>query len=166
MAKKILALAAMACVIGMPAAFAAAPATLLGSLPNVARKSLAPLFTANAIGQAGLNGQVPGSPSEVLSRLRLSLTKAGYIEQPIRTTAGDWGFSVTWSAPSSVTVDGTPQGKQAVLVTQATALAPGKLNLNIRFEALAPITNSSTPAQPEPQALPSTHGLIAPRGLF
>lgn len=45
-----------------------------------------PLFTANAIGQVGLNGQLAGTPSELLDQLRVALTKAGYVEQPIRTT--------------------------------------------------------------------------------
>ena len=142
------------------------PAALLNTLPVAARKSLAPLFTANAIGQAGLNGQIAGGPSELLEQLRQSLTKAGYAEQPIRTTIGAWGFSATWAPPSGVTVDGTPQGQQAVLVTQATALGPGKLNLNLRFEAVAPIPQQPAAAQQEPPNSKPASGLSIPRGLF
>jgi hypothetical protein len=166
MARTLLASAAMPCLLGATAAFAAPPASLLGGLPASTKKSLAPLFTANAIGQTGLNGQIPGTPAELLDRLRQSLTKAGYAEQPIRTTVGAWGFSATWATPAGVTVDGTPQGQQAVLVTQATALAPGKLNLNIRFEAVAPIAQPSEPAQQQPATSQPSSGFPLPRGLF
>jgi len=166
MSRRLIALAAAACLAAVPAAFAAAPAALLNTLPVAARKSLAPLFTANAIGQAGLNGQLPGTPNELLDQLRLALTKAGYVEQPIRTTMGTWGFSATWAPPSGVVVDGTPQGQQAVLVTQATALGPGKLNLNLRFEAVAPIPQQPAAAPQEPANAKPAPGLSIPRGLF
>lgn len=143
------------------AAFAAAPGALLKGLPAGARASLAPMFTANAIGQTGLNGQLKATPQALIDQLRASLTKAGYSEQPIRTTIGAWGFSATWAPPSGTTVDGTPSGQTAVLVTQATALSPDTLNLNIRFEGIAASTSAAS-AQPSQQ--PS--GLSLPRGLF
>ena len=119
------------------------------------------MFTANAIGQTGLNGQLKATPQALIDQLRASLTKAGYSEQPIRTTIGAWGFSATWAPPSGTTVDGTPSGQTAVLVTQATALSPDTLNLNIRFEGIAARTSAAS-AQPSQQ--PS--GLSLPRGLF
>ena len=109
---------------------------LLSSLPTEATAGLAPLFTANALGQAGLNGQIQGTPMSVFGALKQSLTKAGYQEQPIRTTQGSWGFSATWALPDGVQVDGAAPGKTAVLVTQATALGPDRVNLNIRFEGI------------------------------
>lgn len=142
-------------------------ASVLGSLPPSARQGLSPLFTANAIGQAGLNGQRKGTPQALLDLLRGSLSKAGYAEQPIRTTIGAWGFSVTWAPPAGISVDGTPGGQQAVLVTQATALAPDKLNLNIRFEAVAPLASQGQSQQGTGSDAPSARPSISvPRGLF
>lgn len=147
--------------------FAKPAASVLSNLPTPAKQGLSPLFTANALGQAGLNGQRKGSPQALLDLLRGALGKAGYAEQPIRTTIGAWGFSVTWAPPADISVDGTSVGQQAVLVTQATALAPDKLNLNIRFEAVAPLAPQGQ-AQPAtgndtPSARPS---ISVPRGLF
>ena len=45
-----------------PAAMAEPAAELLGALPNAVKTGLAPLFSGNAIGQAGLNGQLQGTP--------------------------------------------------------------------------------------------------------
>ena len=142
-------------------------ASVLNSLPTPAKQGLTQLFTANAIGQAGLNGQRKGSPQALLDQLRGSLSKAGYAEQPIRTTIGAWGFSATWAPPASTSVDGTPGGQQAVLVTQATALAPDKLNLNIRFEAVAPLPSQGQTQQGAGSDTPSARPSISvPRGLF
>lgn len=143
---------------------------LLKALPTTTRASLSPLFTANAIGQTGLNGQLKGTPQGLLDGLRASLSKAGYAEQPIRTTTGAWGFSATWAPPSGTTVDGTPNGQVAVLVTQATALGPDKLNLNIRFEAVAPMASqgqsSAQPKSTEQDTPANRPSISVPRGLF
>ncbi|KGG32792.1 hypothetical protein [Prochlorococcus sp. MIT 0701] len=119
-----------------PAALAEKPSVLLNTLPQEVRGKLASLFTANAIGQTGLNGQLNGTPATLFPIVKSALTKAGYSEQPIRTTIGPWGFSATWAPPSGVSVDGTASQKTAVLVTQATALGPERVNLNVRFEGL------------------------------
>jgi hypothetical protein len=50
-----------------------------------------------------------------------------------------------------------------VLVTQATALAPGKLNLNLRFEGVAPL-QSSQPQTEQKESQPT--GLSLPKRLF
>lgn len=121
------------------------------------------MFMANAIGQTGLNGQRAGTPEQLLTQLRQSLSQAGYAEQPIRTTIGAWGFSATWAAPKGTSVDGTASGQEAVLVTQATALAPGKLNLNLRFEGVAPL-QSSQPQTEQKESQPT--GLSLPKRLF
>ena len=114
-------------------------AQVLNELPSSATWSLSPMFMANALGQTGLNGQRDTTPETLLNQLRESLEKAGYSEQPIRTTIGAWGFSATWTSPDAIAIDGTTSGKEAVLVTQATAIGPSKVNLNIRFAEVAPI---------------------------
>ena len=119
-----------------PAALAEKPSVLLNTLPKEVRGKLAPLFMANAIGQTGLNGQLNGTAETLFPIVKSALTKAGYSEQPIRTTIGPWGFSATWAPPIGVSVDGTASQKTAVLVTQATALGPERVNLNVRFEGL------------------------------
>ena len=134
--RKFLVATTLAFATLVPAALAETPSALLNALPKAVNGQLAPLFTANAIGQAGLNGQLNGTPSAVFETVKAALTKAGYREQPIRTTIGAWGFSATWAPPTEVTVDGTASEKSAVLVTQAAALGPERLNLNIRFEGL------------------------------
>lgn len=154
---------AIAVAFGPLAALAAAPAALLNQLPAASRQALAPMFMANAIGQTGLNGQRAGTPEQLLTQLRQSLSQAGYAEQPIRTTIGAWGFSATWAAPKGTSVDGTASGQEAVLVTQATALAPGKLNLNLRFEGVAPL-QSSQPQTEQKESQPT--GLSLPKRLF
>ena len=121
------------------AVFAAPPAKVLSELPSAATLSLSPIFLASAIGQTGLNGQRDTTPEKLLNQLRQSLEKAGYSEQPIRTTVGAWGFSATWATPDGVEIDGTNSGQEAVLVTQAAAIAPGRVNLNIRFDGVAPL---------------------------
>ena len=119
-----------------PAALAEKPSVLLNTLPQEVRGKLAPLFMANAIGQTGLNGQLNGTAETLFPIVKSALTKAGYSEQPIRTTIGPWGFSATWAPPTGVSVDGTASQKTAVLVTQATALGPERVNLNVRFDGL------------------------------
>lgn len=166
MSKRISAIAAVMVLLGGSAAFAEAPSALLKALPAAAKGSLATLFTANAIGQTGLNGQLKGTPQGLLDQLRASLSKAGYAEQPIRTTIGAWGFSATWAPPAGKSVDGTPQGQTAVLVTQATALGPDKLNLNIRFEGIAASSAETHPDHHNTEPSQRPAGLSMPRGLF
>lgn len=127
---------ALLTALQVPLAQAAPPSTLLADLPKPVKGSLSTLFLGNAVGQTGLNGQLSGTPEALLLKLKDALSKAGYSEQPIRTTVGAWGFSATWAPPAGITVDGTPAGKTAVLVTQATALGPNRLNLNVRFEGI------------------------------
>jgi len=154
MSKRISAIAAVMVLLGGSAAFAEAPSALLKALPAAAKGSLATLFTANAIGQTGLNGQLKGTPQGLLDQLRASLSKAGYAEQPIRTTIGAWGFSATWAPPA---------GKS---VTQATALGPDKLNLNIRFEGIAASSAETHPDHHNTEPSQRPAGLSMPRGLF
>lgn len=134
--RAILMAAALSMATLTPAALAEPAASVLSALPKAVKGGLAPLFTGNAIGQAGLNGQVKGTPASVFSQVKQALTQAGYQEQPIRTTQGGWGFSATWAPPAGVAVDGTASGKTAVLVTQGTALGPDLVNLNVRFEGI------------------------------
>ena len=127
------------------------------------------MFMANAIGQTGLNGQRDTTPEKLLNQLRQSLEKAGYSEQPIRTTIGAWGFSATWATPDGVEIDGTNSGQQAVLVTQATAIAQGKMNLNIRFEGVAPMQGQKSQAGSEQESKPTTNiniNIPSPRRFF
>ena len=126
----------MSFALAAPPALAAPAASLLNALPKAVNGALTPLFTGNAIAQAGLNGQRKGTPSTVFAQVKQALIQAGYSEQPIRTTIGAWGFSATWAPPPGVTVDGTAAGKTAVLVTQGTGLGPELVNLNVRFEGI------------------------------
>lgn len=117
-------------------ALAAPAASLLADLKLPAGTRLAHLFAANAIGQTSLNGQVAQTPEGLLSAVRSSLEQQGYRERTINTVSGAWGFNLVMEPPADVQVDGTQPGKTAALVVQSTALGPGKLNLNIRFEGL------------------------------
>ena len=151
------------------AVFAAPPAKVLSELPSSATWSLSPMFMANAIGQTGLNGQRDTTPEKLLNQLRQSLEKAGYAEQPIRTTVGAWGFSATWATPDGVEIDGTNSGQQAVLVTQATAIAQGKTNLNIRFDGVAPMQGQKSQTGSEQESKPTTNiniNIPSPRRFF
>ncbi len=94
--------------------------------------SLSALFAANALGQTSLNGQLGGSPEALLAQVRTGLAAQGYRERPVNTVVGAWGFNLVLDPPAGTTVD----GKAAALVLQSTALGPGKLNLNVRFEGL------------------------------
>jgi hypothetical protein len=168
MREKLLALA-IAAVVSPLAVLAAPPAKVLSELPSSATWSLSPMFMANAIGQTGLNGQRDTSPDKLLNQLRQSLEKAGYSEQPIRTTVGAWGFSATWATPDGVKIDGTNSGQQAVLVTQATAIAPGKVNLNIRFDGVAPMQTQGSQTKETQESQPSTNiniNIPSPRRFF
>ena len=151
------------------AVFAAPPAKVLSELPSSATWSLSPMFMANAIGQTGLNGQRDTTPEKLLNQLRQSLEKAGYSEQPIRTTVGAWGFSATWATPNGVEIDGTNSGQQAVLVAQATAIAQGKVNLNIRFDGVAPMQGQKNQTGSEQESKPTTNiniNIPSPRRFF
>ncbi|MEB3332126.1 MAG: hypothetical protein VKI83_06510 [Synechococcaceae cyanobacterium] len=118
------------------AAWAAPAASLLKSLKLPIPKPAASLFAANAIGQTSLNTQLPGKPEELLAKVKTSLSQQGYSERTINTVSGAWGFNLVMDPPAGTTVDGTPEGKTAALVLQSTAIGPGQLNLNVRFEGL------------------------------
>jgi hypothetical protein len=116
-------------------ALAAPAAGLLAGLKLPIPKAAAPLFAANGLGQTSLNTQLSATPDDLLTKLKANLTAQGYKERSINTVVGPWGFNLVMEPPAGVNVDGTPADKVALLVTQATAIAPGKLNLNLRFEA-------------------------------
>jgi hypothetical protein len=116
------------------AAFAASTGTLLKGLKLPG--ALTPLFAANAVGQTSLNGQLAGTPEALLEKVKTTLSPQGYKERPVNTVVGAWGFNLVLDPPAGITVDGTPAGKTAALVLQSTLLAPGKLNLNVRFEGI------------------------------
>ena len=122
-------------LLGIPA-IAAPASALLGALKLPVTGKLAPLFAANAIGQTSLNGQVGGTPEALFAKVRGALEQQGYKERTINTVTGAWGFNLVMDPPSGTSVDGTPGGKTAALILQSTALGPGKLNLNVRFEGL------------------------------
>ncbi|WP_216904067.1 hypothetical protein [Synechococcus sp. CCY 9618] len=117
-------------------ALATPPGTLLKGLKLPLPKPAASLFAANAIGQTSLNTQLPGKPEELLAKLKTSLAQQGYTERKVNTMVGAWGFNLVMDPPAGTTVDGTGEGKSAALVLQATAIGPGKLNLNVRFEGI------------------------------
>ncbi len=116
-------------------AFAAPAAGLLARLILPLPKPAAPLFAANGLGQASLNTQLSASPEELLTKLKTELSAQGYKERQINTVVGAWGFNLVMEPPGGTSVDGTPADKFALLVAQAAAIAPGRLNLNLRFEA-------------------------------
>jgi hypothetical protein len=128
--------ATVAVILSATAAFAVPAATLLKGLKLPVPGALPSLFAANAVGQISLNGQLGGTPDDLLAKLRATLTSQGYSERTLNTVSGPWGLNLVFDPPAGTSVDGTPAGKTAVLVLQATALAPGKLNLNVRYEAL------------------------------
>ncbi|WP_255111915.1 hypothetical protein [Synechococcus sp. Edmonson 11F2] len=123
-------------VLTATAAYAAPAASLLKGLKLPVPSGLPSLFAANAVGQISLNGQLGGTPEDLLAKLRTSLSSQGYRERTINTVSGPWGLNLVFDPPAGTSVDGTPDGKTAVLVLQATALGPGKLNLNVRYEGL------------------------------
>lgn len=117
-------------------AWAAPAAGLLAGLKLPLPKPAAALFAANGLGQASLNTQLSATPEELLAKLKTELSAQGYKERSINTVVGPWGFNLVLEPPGGTSVDGTPAGKTAVLVAQATAIAPGRLNLNLRFEGV------------------------------
>ncbi len=129
-------LAALAVLLSATAALATPAGTLLKGLKLPIPAPAPSLFAANAVGQTSLNTQLAGTPDGLLAKLKEALTKQGYSERTINTVVGAWGFNLVLDPPAGTTVDGTPAGKTAALVLQSTALGPGKLNLNVRFEAL------------------------------
>jgi hypothetical protein len=124
----------LALLFSATAALATPAGTLLKGLKLPG--GLTTLFSANAVGQTSLNGQLSGTPEALLDKVKTSLGAQGYKERTINTVIGAWGFNLVLDPPAGTTVDGTPAGKTAALVLQSTALAPGKLNLNVRFEGL------------------------------
>ncbi|MCT0224104.1 hypothetical protein [Synechococcus sp. CS-1328] len=123
-------------VVSASAAWAAPAASLLKGLKLPLPKPAPSLFAANAIGQTSLNTQLGGTPEQLLAKVKSALSQQGYTERTINTVSGAWGFNLVMDPPSGTTVDGTPDGKTAALVLQSTAIGPGKLNLNVRFEGL------------------------------
>ncbi|WP_225322920.1 hypothetical protein [Synechococcus sp. RSCCF101] len=131
--------AAVATVTALSTAVAvlATPAgTLLGGLKLPLPAPAGTLFAANAIGQTSLNTQLGGTPEELLAKVKTELSKQGYSERTINTVVGAWGFNLVMDLPEGVSVDGAPAGKTAVLVLQSTAIGPGRLNLNVRYEGV------------------------------
>ena len=122
-------------LLALPA-LATPAAALLSGLKLPVGGKLAPLSVANAIGQTSLNGQVGSTPETLFVKVRTALEQQGYKERAINTVTGAWGFNLVMDPPSGTSVDGTSSGKTAALILQSTALGPGKLNLNVRFEGL------------------------------
>ena len=107
---------------------------LLNSLPPSLGSGSEMMFSANPLGQLALNSRHQNTTLEaLLARIRADLTKAGYCEEPIRTNVTRGTFSATWAPPKGTVVDGTQQGKYAVLATQAVMLNPSVINLNVSF---------------------------------
>ncbi len=129
-------IAAVLAVAASAGAALAAPAASLLSALKLPIPASARLFSANALGQTSLNGQLGATPEGLLAKLQTSVSAQGYSERTLNTVSGPWGFNLVFDPPAGTTVDGTPAGKSAALVLQATAVGPGRLNLNVRFEAL------------------------------
>jgi len=92
------------------------------------------MFSANPLGQLALNSWHQNTTLEaLLAKNRADLTKAGYCEEPILTNVTPGTFSATWAPPKATVVDGTQQGKYAVLAKQAVMLNPSVVNLNVSF---------------------------------
>ena len=107
---------------------------LLNSLPPSLGSGSEMMFSANPLGQLAINSRHQNTTLEaLLARIRADLTKAGYCEEPIRTNVTRGTFSATWAPPKGTVVDGTQQGKYAVLATQAVMLNPSVINLNVSF---------------------------------
>ena len=107
---------------------------LLQSLPPSLGSNAEMMFSANPLGQLALNSRHQNTTLEaLLDKIRTDLTKAGYCEEPIRTNVTRGTFSATWAPPKGTVVDGTQQGKYAVLATQAVMLDPSVINLNVSF---------------------------------
>ena len=107
---------------------------LLNSLPPSLGSGSEMMFSANPLGQLAINSRHQNTTLEaLLARIRTDLTKAGYCEEPIRTNITRGTFSATWAPPKGTVVDGTQQGKYAVLATQAVMLDPSVINLNVSF---------------------------------
>ncbi|MCP9772868.1 hypothetical protein KBY66_09535 [Synechococcus sp. Tobar12-5m-g] len=121
-------------LVAATVAVAAPAGTLLKGLKLPG--ALSTLFAANAVGQTSLNGQLAGTPEALLDKVKTTLSAQGYKERSVNTVVGTWGFNLVLDPPAGTTVDGTPAGKTAALVLQSTVLAPGKLNLNVRFEGI------------------------------
>ena len=108
--------------------------SLLNTLPKSLRENSQTIFSANTVGQLSLNSQYKkNSLDNLLSTIRVDLTKAGYCEEPIRTNVTRGTFSATWAPPKGTTVDGTSTGNYAVLTTQAVMLDQSTINLNTSF---------------------------------
>ena len=84
--------------------------SLLNSLPRSLRENSQTIFSANTVGQLSLNSQYKKiSLYNLLSTIRVDLTKVGYSEEPFRTNITLGTFSATWAPPKGITVDGAPK---------------------------------------------------------
>ena len=121
MIRRIAALSLFAALSGSFIPVSAEPVKqLLQSLPKSLGSNAELMFSANPLGQLALNSRHQNTTLEaLLARIRADLTKAGYCEEPIRTNVTRGTFSATWAPPKGTVVDGTQQGKYAVLATQA-----------------------------------------------
>ena len=135
MIRRIAALSLFAALSGGVIPVSAEPVKqLLQSLPPSLGSNAELMFSANPLGQLALNSRHQNTTLEaLLARIRADLTKAGYCEEPIRTNVTRGTFSATWAPPKGTVVDGTQQGKYAVLATQAVMLNPSVVNLNVSF---------------------------------
>ena len=135
MIRRIAALSLFAALSGGFSPASAEPVKqLLKSLPTSLGSNAEPMFSANPLGQLALNSRHQNTTLEaLLAKIRADLTKAGYCEEPIRTNVTRGTFSATWAPPKGTVVDGTQQGKYAVLATQAVMLDPSVVNLNVSF---------------------------------
>ena len=135
MIRRIAALSLFAALSGSFVPVSAEPVKqLLQSLPTSLGSNAELMFSANPLGQLALNSRHQNTTLEaLLARIRADLTKAGYCEEPIRTNVTRGTFSATWAPPKGTVVDGTQQGKYAVLATQAVMLDPSVINLNVSF---------------------------------
>ncbi|APB34720.1 hypothetical protein GlitD10_2386 [Gloeomargarita lithophora Alchichica-D10] len=128
-----------ALVMASPMIVAQASAeSLLNGMPRPKETSTAvsSLFAANAYQQKSINYQAKMKPETALKFFQSSLTSKGYVERPINTTSGQWGFSVVFDTPATVAMKSNTAGKKVVLVYQGTMLAPNTININARFEEI------------------------------
>lgn len=112
--------------------------SLLKGMPRPQETSTAvsSIFAANAYQQKSINYQAKMKPEQALKFFQSSLSAKGYIERPVNTTSGQWGFSVVFDPPATVNLKPNTAGKKVVLVYQGTMLAPNTININARFEEI------------------------------
>ena len=138
MIRRVAALSLFAALSGGVIPVSAQPVKqLLQSLPPSLGSNAELMFSANPLGQLALNSRHQNTTLEaLLAKIRADLTKAGYCEEPIRTSVTRGTFAATWAPPKGTVVDGTRPGNYAVLSTQAVMLNPSVINLNVNFADL------------------------------